>query len=167
MSESSIPTTKPVTPVSEASRGPISAPQPTATPPPPPPESEDDDPSLEFPKGKICRRKACGFQYNGGGRGEEKCVFHPGVPIFHEGSKGYTCCKRRVLEFDEFMKIEGCKTKDRHMFVGSGNKKKDGNAGGEELETVRYVHYVLGHLKEMKLMLFLSTDTTSTKRGQQ
>lgn len=23
-------------------------------------------------------------------------------PIFHEGSKGYTCCKRRVLEFDEY-----------------------------------------------------------------
>ena len=60
------------------------------------------------------------------------------MPIFHEGSKGYTCCKRRVLEFDEFMKIEGCKTKERHMFVGSG-KRKGAGAGGEELlETVRY-----------------------------
>jgi hypothetical protein len=45
------------------------------------------------------------------------------------------------LEFDEFMKIEGCKTKDRHLFVGSGKKK--GGAGeqsenGEEvLDTVR------------------------------
>lgn len=28
-----------------------------------------------------------------------------------------------MLEFDEFMKIEGCKTKDRHLFVGSGSKK--------------------------------------------
>jgi hypothetical protein len=46
-------------------------------------------------------------------------------------------CKRGVLEFDEFMKIEGCKTKDRHMFVGSG-KIKGGNTSGEELlETVR------------------------------
>jgi len=52
----------------------------------------------------------------------------------HEGSKGYTCCKRRVLDFDDFMKMEGCKTKDRHMFVGSGKKQK----GGEEnLESVR------------------------------
>lgn len=138
MSGSSVPTTKPVTPV--PSRAPISVPEPAATPPPPPPESEDDDPSLEIPKGRICRRKACGYQYTGGERGAEKCVFHPGAPIFHEGSKGYTCCKRRVLEFDEFMKIEGCKTKDRHLFVGSGNKNKGGNAGGEELlETVRYV----------------------------
>jgi hypothetical protein len=49
-----------------------------------------------------------------------------------------------VLEFDQFMKIEGCKTKDRHLFVGSGNKDAAGKgqatsgSGGEEvLETVR------------------------------
>ena len=36
------------------------------------------------------------------------------------------------------MKIEGCKTKDRHLFVGSGKKKGAGSGGGEELlETVR------------------------------
>jgi hypothetical protein len=158
MADTSAPIAKPITPVPEASRGPITAPQPTATPPPPPPESEDDDPSLEVPKGKICRRKACGFQYEGGEREAEKCVFHPGAPIFHEGSKGYTCCKRRVLEFDEFMKIEGCKTKDRHLFVGSGNKKKGGNAGGEELlETVRYVEirHEAGKFRSMKLIILL------------
>ena len=128
---------KSTTPVNEAARRPLPAPQPTVTPPPPPPESESDDPSLVIPKGKICRRKACGGQYNGDSRDGEKCTFHPGAPMFHEGSKGYTCCKRRVLEFDEFMKIEGCKTKDRHMFVGSG-KIKGGNTSGEELlETVR------------------------------
>jgi hypothetical protein len=88
----------------------------------------------------MCRRKTCGQAYNGGDREGEKCVFHPGVPIFHEGRKGYTCCKRRVLEFDEFMKIEGCKAKDRHLFVGSGKKKGVNEKGGEEiLETVRYV----------------------------
>jgi len=32
------------------------------------------------------------------------------------------------------MKIEGCKTKDRHLFVGSGKK-----GGEEKLDTVRYV----------------------------
>lgn len=86
----------------------------------------------------MCRRKACGQEYKGGSREDENCVFHPGMPIFHEGSKGYTCCKRRVLEFDEFMKIEGCQTKNRHLFIGSGGKKKAGNSGGEEvLETVR------------------------------
>lgn len=103
--------------------------------PAPPPESEDDDPSLAIEKGQTCRRKGCGNTYSGDEtRQGEKCVFHPGVPIFHEGSKGYSCCKRRVLEFDQFLKLEGCKTKDRHMFVGSGKKK----GGEEKVDTVRY-----------------------------
>ena len=49
------------------------------------------------------------------------------MPIFHEGSKGYSCCKRKVLEFDEylpkftvtkgrFLKISGCTT-SAHRFV--------------------------------------------------
>jgi len=88
-------------------------------------------------------------------------VFHPGVPIFHEGSKGYTCCKRRVLEFDEFMRIEGCTTKNRHLFIGSG-KKKGGNASGEEvLETVRYVLICIGILKLM--LTWHGLDTTFIK----
>lgn len=128
-------------PPPEPSRAPIApAPQSAAT-PPPPAESEDDDASLEIPVGKTCRRKACGKQYEGKGREGEKCVFHPGVPIFHEGSKGYTCCKRRVLEFDEFMKIEGCKSKDAHLFIGSGGKGKSKEGGEEILETVRYDFY--------------------------
>lgn len=139
-SEEATLVSRPAVAAPEAPRAPVAAPQCTATPPPPPPETENDDPSLEIPAGKICRRKACGQSYTGN-RSEEKCVFHPGVPIFHEGSKGYTCCKRRVLEFDEFMRIEGCKTKDRHLFVGSGGKKKAANTSGEEvLETIRYVH---------------------------
>lgn len=140
--DTSVPVSRSSTPAGEPARLPIAAPTPSATPPPPPPESESDDPSLEIPKGRTCRRKACGFSYNGESRDDEKCVHHPGVPIFHEGSKGYTCCKRRVLEFDEFMKIEGCKTKNRHLFVGSGKKKTPTTSDGEEiLETVRHDFY--------------------------
>lgn len=111
--------------------------------PAPPPESEDDDPALEIPDGKTCRRKTCGATYKkGAAREGEQCVHHPGVPIFHEGSKGYSCCKRRVLEFDQFMKIEGCATKGRHLFIGSGGKKKGAGANGagdgeQLLESVR------------------------------
>lgn len=123
-------------------RVPVQAAQQAPTPPPPPPESEDDDPSLEIIDGATCRRRTCGEKYKkGSSREGESCVHHPGVPIFHEGSKGYSCCKRRVLEFDEFMKIEGCETKDRHLFIGKG-KKGNATAGGEEvLTTVRCVTY--------------------------
>ena len=73
----------------------------------------------------------------GANREGEECVYHPGQALFHEGSKGWTCCKRRVLEFDEFMKIPGCATKDRHLFVG---KKKDASRE-EELTEVRNDFY--------------------------
>ncbi|KAJ6445681.1 zinc-binding protein [Purpureocillium lavendulum] len=124
-------------------RAPIQPAQQVPTPPPPPPETDDDDPALEIPDGKACRRRTCGHKYKkGGARDGEKCVHHPGVPIFHEGSKGYSCCKRRVLEFDQFMKIEGCKTKDRHLFIGNGEKKeKAGSSGEEVLDTVRHDFY--------------------------
>lgn len=82
-------------------------------------------------------------------RDDEECIYHPGVPIFHEGSKGWTCCKRRVLEFDEFMKIEGCKKRKRHCYIGKkkkigdaadGDTKTDKNAE-EKLENVRNDFY--------------------------
>ncbi|KAJ2906060.1 Cysteine and histidine-rich domain-containing protein [Zalerion maritima] len=126
------------------SRAPVAAPKQVNTAPPPPPESEDDDPDLEIPDGHICRRKGCGQSYKAGqSREGEQCIHHPGAPIFHEGSKGYSCCKRRVLEFDQFMKIEGCKIKGKHLFVGSGKKEnKNETAGSEEiLETVRHDFY--------------------------
>lgn len=146
-------------------RTPVAAPTPSsaAAIPPPPPESEDDDPALEIPDGKVCRRKTCGAAYKKGQArsDDEKCVHHPGAPIFHEGSKGYSCCKRRVLEFDQFLKIEGCRTSARHLFVGSGSDKSkkpkagtgaSGGGGGgdgeneeeeeeELLETVRTDFY--------------------------
>ena len=111
---------------------------PAITPPsnrasPAPPESESDDPSLEIPPNSTCRRKGCKSIYDSTvSREEEKCVYHPGHPIFHEGSKGWSCCKRRVLEFDQFMKIEGCKEKTGHVFVGKGRP-----AGEEKIDDVR------------------------------
>src|SRR6267378_3882210 len=35
--------------------------------------------------------------------------------------QGYFCCKRRVLEFEEFLKIEGC-AEGRHLFVPKSEK---------------------------------------------
>ncbi|KAK0442949.1 chord-domain-containing protein [Armillaria borealis] len=92
------------------------------TEPPPPAIEEEDDLSIPVAVGTKCLRKGCGKLFvsdelNRLGDGEGTvCVYHPSPPIFREGSKGYLCCKRRVLEFDEFLKIEGCKT-GRHVFA--------------------------------------------------
>jgi hypothetical protein len=101
---------------------------------PPKEEADEDEEGVSVPDKAACKRKSCGVVYDGGDRSKEVCTHHPGAPIFHEGTKGWTCCKRRVMEFDEFLKIEGCTTKDKHVFVG---KKKA--VTEEKLETVRYV----------------------------
>ena len=116
------------------------------TPQPPPLEEDSDEEGLEVKEGMSCKRRACGKSYDPKiPRGEENCVYHPGVPIFHEGSKGWTCCKRRVLEFDEFMKIEGCKERKGHCYVGKKQKDKEKPGGGadgvELLEDVRSDYY--------------------------
>lgn len=105
---------------------------------PPPPDSESDDASLSVPPNTTCRRRGCNevsaVKPSSQERDSEECIYHPGQALFHEGSKGWTCCKRRVLEFDEFMKIEGCKRRKRHLFIGSGKK-------GENEETLSDVRY--------------------------
>lgn len=103
----------------------------------PAPEPDSDDPSLEIPANATCRRKSCGATYTGSdARDDEKCVHHPGAPVFHEGSKGWSCCKRRVLEFDQFLKIPGCKEKTRHLFIGKAKPP-----GEEKVESVRNDFY--------------------------
>ncbi|GAA5978842.1 hypothetical protein JCM11641_003582 [Rhodosporidiobolus odoratus] len=96
---------------------------------------EQDDPAVQVQKGTRCKRKACGKEYEGGEREDGECQYHAGVPIFHEGSKGYSCCKRRVLDFDDFLHIQGCRN-GRHLFVGA---KKITDV--EELVECRVDHY--------------------------
>lgn len=99
-------------------------------------EPESDDPDVEIPTNATCRRRGCGASYTGStARDDEKCIHHPGQPVFHEGSKGWSCCKRRVLEFDEFLKIPGCTVKTRHLFVG-----KTKPSGEEKVDSVRCVY---------------------------
>ncbi|KAJ4488480.1 HSP20-like chaperone [Lentinula aciculospora] len=106
-----------------------------------PPVEEEDDLSVMITPGTRCRRKGCNVTFisdeeNRVGNGEgSRCTYHPAPPIFREGSKGYMCCKRRVLEFEEFLKIEGCKT-GRHLFSPKVNPDKT-----EELTTCRLDHY--------------------------
>ena len=88
---------------------------------------EEQDPTdcqdeSRIASGSTCKRSGCKAAYTGGQRRrtDEDCRYHKGTAIFHEGSKGYTCCRRRVLEFDEFLTIEPCtKAEGGHLFVGA------------------------------------------------
>ena len=77
-----------------------------------------------IPDGAKCKRLGCEATHPSPSS-SAPCVFHPGVPIFHEGSKGYSCCKRRVLEFEQFLKIAGC-AENKHLFVGEPRTEEQG-----------------------------------------
>ncbi|KAG0318972.1 hypothetical protein BGZ99_005363 [Dissophora globulifera] len=113
----------------------------TSAPPTPAPEpivEEEDDLSVAVAVGKTCKRLGCGhtFVSEGESRGDKVvCQYHSGSPVFHEGSKGWSCCPRKVLEFDEFLRLKGCRTTNQHLFVGA---KKD---NVEELVQCRHDWY--------------------------
>lgn len=84
------------------------------------PEVDLKDPeSAHIEMETKCKRPSCSKKYTGVESRQEECVFHNGSPVFHEGSKGWTCCSRKVLEFDEFLKIKGCHT-GFHRFTDGG-----------------------------------------------
>ncbi|TFK55178.1 chord-domain-containing protein [Heliocybe sulcata] len=108
----------------------------------PAPVEEEDDLQASVAPGTKCRHNGCSVEYvsdevsrKEGGEASE-CTYHPLPPIFREGSKGYLCCKRRVLEFDEFLKIGGCK-KGRHVFVAKARPQEQ----GEQFTDCRIDHY--------------------------
>ncbi|KAF3914493.1 hypothetical protein AA313_de0206018 [Arthrobotrys entomopaga] len=106
---------------------------------------EEDEPGVTVQSGTKCKRNGCETTYvsEGESRKPGSCVHHPGVAIFHEGSKGWSCCKRRVLEFSEFLKIGGC-SEGNHCYVGNKKeekKKEETGDDGEELVECRTDFY--------------------------
>ena len=124
------------------------------------PKAEPRDPDEYDAPGRIaagckCKRTGCGAEYSAAStssstrdRSKEQCRYHPGVAVFHEGSKGYMCCKKRVLDFSDFLTIPPCTTAEHgHLFVGDTSSKSaaNGSAGaaadGVEKVDCRMDHY--------------------------
>ncbi|NWJ09298.1 ITBP2 protein, partial [Crypturellus undulatus] len=61
----------------------------------------------------LCYNAGCGQRFDPARNAPDSCVFHPGVPIFHDALKGWSCCKKRTTDFSEFLNIKGC-TKGYH-----------------------------------------------------
>ncbi|KAL6118249.1 itgb1bp2 [Pungitius sinensis] len=60
----------------------------------------------------LCYNKGCGLKFDPNNE-EDSCIFHPGVPIFHDALKGWSCCRKRTTDFSEFLSIKGC-SRGRH-----------------------------------------------------
>ena len=73
----------------------------------PPPRSDDEEPSTV--EGESCKNNGCKLTYSAD-RVANECIYHPGIPVFHEGMKYWSCCQRKTTEFQEFMDQVGCET---------------------------------------------------------
>lgn len=64
----------------------------------------------EVQPGTICKHGGCTYSYEGNKNDGKPCIYHPGVPIFHEGLKFWSCCQKRTSDFTAFMNQPGCET---------------------------------------------------------
>lgn len=69
------------------------------------PEAVDDS---VIAVGTACKKSGCKSTYESSASSDTECVHHPGVPIFHEGLKYWSCCQKRTSDFTAFMNQEGC-----------------------------------------------------------
>jgi len=67
-------------------------------------------------QGASCKHNGCNSKFIDETSNKELCQYHTGCPIFHEGYKFWTCCKKRTSDFTEFLKQVGCE-KGQHEWM--------------------------------------------------
>lgn len=78
----------------------------------------------------TCYHKGCGKEYVETDNTDTACQYHPGMPVFHEGLKGWSCCKKRVTDFSDFLSMPGCTQ-------GSHTNEKPSEPANPQPEPVR------------------------------
>merc|ERR1712168_494762 len=66
-----------------------------------------------IPVGTICTRNGCKMSFPN----DSRCCYHPGVTVFHEGCKYWSCCQKITSDFDSFMNQPGCSFEDEHLWI--------------------------------------------------
>ncbi|XP_032534964.1 cysteine and histidine-rich domain-containing protein 1 [Chiroxiphia lanceolata] len=86
-------------------------------------EGKKEEDSDEVKIGTACKNAGCSKTYEGPHSTEEVCIYHSGVPIFHEGMKYWSCCKRKTSDFNTFLAQEGC-ARGAHVWTKKDAGKK-------------------------------------------
>uniref|UniRef100_A0A9J2P0U7 CS domain-containing protein n=1 Tax=Ascaris lumbricoides TaxID=6252 RepID=A0A9J2P0U7_ASCLU len=60
--------------------------------------------------GVACANSGCDKVYQGEQSNSEKCIYHPGTAVFHEGMKYWSCCEKKTSDFGAFLEQRGCTT---------------------------------------------------------
>lgn len=73
-----------------------------------PAEIKTKETATEIAIGTACTNSGCHKTYEGPAANDTECVFHSGVPIFHEGMKYWSCCQKKTSDFTAFVNQVGC-----------------------------------------------------------
>jgi len=106
--------------------------------------------------GEPCKNNGCKKTFDGLGSNLELCKHHPGMPIFHEGMKFWTCCQRKTSDFDQFLQQEGCQT-TQHLWI-----KKDPGSGIVRKTNCRYDWHQTGSHVIVSIYAKLSQPESTT-----
>lgn len=82
-----------------------------------------EESSTEVAIGTVCKNGACNVSYEGPQTDETTCTHHPGVPIFHEGMKYWSCCQRKTSDFNAFLQQAGC-SQGKHVWIKQETENK-------------------------------------------
>ncbi|CAL8266327.1 unnamed protein product [Merluccius merluccius] len=80
----------------------------------------------------LCYNKGCGQRFDPENNLDDACTFHPGVPVFHDALKGWSCCKRRTTDFSDFLSIVGCTKAPHNKEKPPEPVKPDMSSSGEK-----------------------------------
>lgn len=82
---------------------------------------ETDENNLVVQPNAPCQNSGCTQVYKGEHTNAETCLYHPGMPVFHEGMKYWSCCVKRTTDFNSFLEQIGC-TAGKHKWHKEKNK---------------------------------------------
>lgn len=71
--------------------------------------------------GTSCKHGGCSCSYESPASDTSVCVFHPGVPVFHEGYKFWSCCQKKTSDFSAFLSQVGCES-GKHKWIQEGEQ---------------------------------------------
>ncbi|CAG5073332.1 Similar to CHORD: Cysteine and histidine-rich domain-containing protein (Drosophila melanogaster) [Cotesia congregata] len=85
----------------------------------------------------LCYHRGCGQDYDPDDNKPDSCVHHPGVPVFHDAYKGWSCCNKKCTDFTEFLNIKGC-TKSEHSNEKPPEPEKPAVDKSKAAEVIEY-----------------------------
>jgi cysteine/histidine-rich domain-containing protein len=86
-------------------------------------QNGNESKSDEIADGECCKNGGCKASF-GSESANAPCIYHPGVPIFHEGMKFWSCCQRKTSDFQAFLDQAGC-MEGQHKWIRDNEGSAD------------------------------------------